>query len=576
MKVKLEGEMAKKDYSNFNKEELIEEIKKLEKRKKYGLVWEDKPEKVVEMCKEKLPILEEDRIREIIADTEKPFNILIEGDNYHALSVLNYTHNKKIDAIYIDPPYNTGASDWKYNNKYVNADDAYRHSKWLNFIKNRLTLCKDILKEDGIICVTIDDYELPRLWLLLDDIFGAENFLGNVVIRNNPSGRKTKRKVAQVHEYALFFGKSQNSFIKNISIEMDKKSHVYKKGKNGKWYSPTNLRKQGVDSQALKPDGSFRDRWYPIYYDPKTGKLTTKLELPIKIWPIDAKGEKRIWRRSTDIIDKMYQEGDLWCQETKYGYQVYFKFYGGVEGEPPKSIWYDSKFSASEHGTNILNEILGKREMFPFPKSIFAVEECIKVMTNNKNAIILDFFAGSGTTAQAVLELNKLDGGDRKFILCTNNENNIMTEVCYPRIKKVIQKLEKEQQGKLIKDMPGNLKFFKTNFVDAEPTDRNKEAMVKKSTEMLCLKEECFDELKNGNNFKIFTDNKDKLLGIVYNDSGIEPIKKEITKFNKKFIVYVFSLDDSAREEEFEDVKDLVELKPIPAVILNVYRRIFK
>lgn len=226
-------------------------------------------------------------------------------------------------------------------------------------------------------------------------------------------------------------------------------------------------------------------------------------------------------------------------------------------------------------GNRDLEAIFHKR-VFNYPKPVALIKFLIN-LNKNKYATILDFFAGSGTTGHSVLELNKEDGGERKFILCTNNENNIMTNVCYPRIEKVIQQLEKEAKTKLVGSMPGNLKYFKTDFVDADPTDENKERMVQKSTEMLCLKEDCFEEIARGDKFRIFTDNKsDKMLGIVYDDVGIAPIKKEIRKINKKFIVYVFSLDDSAREEDFEDVKDLVELRPIPAVILNVYRRIFK
>ena len=195
---------------------------------------------------------------------------------------------------------------------------------------------------------------------------------------------------------------------------------------------------------------------------------------------------------------------------------------------------------------------------------------------------MLDFFAGSGTTGHAVIELNGEDGGKRRFILCTNNEDNngtglkIATDICYPRIKKVMESLQKEERGKLVKNSSGSLKYFKTDFVDGRPTDTNKKKLVDKSTEMLCLKEDCFDVVKVGREFKMFTDGQNKLLGIVYSDDGIEVFKKEIKRMNKRFIVYVFSLDDSAREEEFEDVKDLVELKPIPAVILNVYKRIFK
>src|SRR3989338_11166966 len=149
--------MAKKDYPNWSKEELIRELKKVEKRKKYGIVWEDKPEKVALLCKEKLPILAEDKGKEIKTDKTKPVNILIEGDNFHALSVLNYTHKGKIDVIYIDPQYNTGSGDFKYNDTYVNAEDTYRHSKWLSFMSARLKLAKNLLRPSGVLLVQIDD-----------------------------------------------------------------------------------------------------------------------------------------------------------------------------------------------------------------------------------------------------------------------------------------------------------------------------------------------------------------------------------------------------------------------------------
>jgi len=179
------------------------------------------------------------------------------------------------------------------------------------------------------------------------------------------------------------------------------------------------------------------------------------------------------------------------------------------------------------------------------------------------------------------LELNGQDEGNRKFILCTNNESNngagfkVATDICYPRIEKVI-KGYKDLKNQKIKGVDGNLKYFKTNFVEAEPTDRNKKNLVDKSTEMLCLKEDCFDEIKKGRSFSIFRNNKDKYLGIIYDDEGIDLFKKEVEKLKRKFVVFVFSLDESAREEEFKDVAAWVKLKPIPAVILNVYKRIFK
>lgn len=553
--------------------ELESKNKKLKSKKTYGLIWEPKDEDVVLQCKDKLPVLIEEANKEIKSSSEERANILIEGDNYHALSVLNYTHQGKIDVIYIDPPYNTGASDWKYNNNYVDATDSFRHSKWISFMHHRLLLAKNLLSESGIICVTIDDNELPRLWLLMETVFGENNHLGTVAIRINPGGRKTKRKVALQHEYALFFSRNSLTKVAPFYVDPLDKTHKFYKGDDGKWYEERNLRKEGQDSLATKKDGTLSNRYYPIYYDQKTNKISTEEKLKETILPTDTKGQKRIWRRGKEDILKLFESGNLQVKKTRNGFQLYFRFSSELIGETPKSFWDDSKYSASEHGTSTLDEIMGVSASFQFPKSPYAVMDCIRVCSNDKKSIVLDFFAGSGTTGHAVMMLNKEDGGSRQFILCTNNENGIAEEVTYPRIKKVIKGVEGLED---ITGMPSNLRYFKTNFIDAKTTDKNKKNLIDKSTEMLCLKEDCFDLVKKGPEFKILKNNQNKYLGIVYDDAGIEPFKEQMKKLNTKAVVYIFSLDDSAREEEFEDIESLVELRPIPTAILNVYKRIFK
>ena len=179
--------MSKINYSDMSKDDLIKELEKLRARKKYGLVWEDKPEKVAEQCKEELPVLVEVKEREIVKNKEKPYDILIEGDNYHALSVLNYTHKGKIDVIYIDPPYNTGAKDWKYNNCFVDINDTYRHSKWLSMMEKRLRLAKNLLKEDGVFICAVDDNEFYHLGCLLEEIFNGWE-IHCITIVHNPRG----------------------------------------------------------------------------------------------------------------------------------------------------------------------------------------------------------------------------------------------------------------------------------------------------------------------------------------------------------------------------------------------------
>lgn len=552
--------MAKKDYENWTKTELVKEIKKLEKRKKYGIVWEDKPEKVATLCKEKLPILEEDTKKEIKTDDKKPVNILIEGDNYHALSVLNYTHKGKVDVIYIDPPYNRGSGDhFVYNDHIVDREDAYRHSKWLSFMEKRLKLSKNLLSIRGMIFISIDDTEVSQLKLLCDEIFGEENFVIDI-IWNSRKSVSSDTIVSMNHNHTLFYAKSMKWLQKH------KQEFRLKMVNNGKFSNPDNDPRGPWTADPFDAPEIRTNLEYPIK-NPKTGKIF-----------MPPKG--RHWRTTEEEYKKYFAEGRIIFGKSGNSKPQLKRYLIDAEGKglAPKSIWDD--VGTTTNGTQELEKLLGAKK-FNNPKPVSLIKKIIELASTNRSTI-LDFFAGSGTTGQAVIEYNLEDEGFRKFILCTNNENNngsgdkIAEDICYPRIKKVIENFEKESKGKLVSNRPGGLKYFKTDFVDAEPTDKNKRKMVAKSTEMLCLKEECFEEVKKGTDFKIFKNSQDKHLGIIYDDDGIEPFKKEAKKLNKQFIVYVFSLDESAREEEFEDMNGNIELKPIPAVMLNVYKRIFK
>jgi len=556
--------MARKDYSNWTKSELTKEIEKKDKllKKKYGIVWEDKPERVAQLCKEKLPILEEDMRKEIKVDDKNPVNILIEGDNYHALSVLNYTHKGNVDVIYIDPPFNTGARNWKYNNNYVDVNDSFRHSKWLSFMEKRLKLAKSLLRRDGVLICAIDENELWHLGPLLQEIFfGHEIHL--ITIVHNPRGVQGKN-FSYVNEFAYFVLPKGKKIIGPRKLREDE---IY-------W---SNLRNWGGES--LRTDA--RNCFYPIIvsrnkvvgfgnvprndFHPK--KQTEEKDGKYYVWPIDIKGTERKWRYARQSVESIRDILRVKKHKTRIEIEI-GKDYGIV-----RTVWQDPKYDAAEYGTKLVHALVPKMN-FEFPKSVYNVYDCLApIIRQRKNSTVLDYFAGSGTTGHAVLMLNKEDGGNRRFILCTDNENGIAREICYPRINKVI-KGHKEYPD--ITGIKANLKYFKAEFVDAEPTDRNKKRLVDKSTEMLCLRENCFDEVNKGRDFRIFRNSQDKYLGIIFDDGGIVPFKKKVKKFKKKFVVYVFSLDESAREEEFEDIEELVELRPIPAVILNVYKRIFK
>ncbi len=568
--------MAKRNYDNWSKEELIREVEKLEKKlkKNYGLAWEDKLEDVATLCKEKLPILEEDREKEIETDKNKPVNIMIEGDNYHALSVLNYTHKGMIDVIYIDPPFNTGARDWKYNNDYVDINDQWRHSKWISFMHKRLILTKKLLSAKGFLVCAIDANEIFSLGLLLDEIFGERNRIGLVTVIHNPKGRNLSKFFSENSEFMLIYAKDISSAMFNdVAIDEDKQATFNLADDEGKYRLEPFMRIRTSWSRKNKPKN-----YYPIYVSKNLKEINLiKKQGYYEVFPQTEDGRSWAWKNIPESFVQLNINGYYVAIRENSQIKIFHKY---REKQVFKNVWTNKKYQSEFHGTNLLKKILGKN-VFEYPKSLYLVEDILKI-TSRKDSIILDFFAGSGTTGHAVLELNREDGGNRKFILCTNNEDNngkgvkIANDICYPRIKKVIQGYIGIGDKKKYKGLSGNLRYFSTSFVDAKPTDRNKKKLVDKSTEMLCLKEDCFDEVKKGSRFKIFKNIQNKYLGIIYDDDGIESFKKEVKKINKKFVVYVFSLDESAREEEFEDMANSVQLKPIPAVILNVYKRIFK
>ncbi len=568
--------MAKNDYKNWSKDDLVKEVDRLRKRKKYGLVWEDKPEDVVEQCKTELPILDEVEDKEIKTDPDKPANLLIEGDNYHALSVLNYTHKGKVDVIYIDPPYNTGNKSWKYNNHYVDKEDSFRHSKWLSFMAKRLELSKHLLKDSGMIIVTVDDYEIGSLRLLMDEIFGEQNRLGLVTIMHNPRGRSDDLYFASSHEYALAYGRRQGKTTTYKLRLTEEQEENFPLEDEVSRYRLLPLKRTGSNSTPNERPNLF----YSIFYKPETNEISIGEKKDfVEIIPLDSNGEKRVWRWGKETLKERKDTEIVVKKGRNYEYAVYAK--DRVKGgRKPKTVWVDPKYDASSHGTLLLQKILGKRKTFDYPKSLYAVKDILEIgVRGKKEALILDFFAGSGTTGHAVMELNKEDGGNRKFILSTNNEDNngeglkIATDICHPRIKRVIEgyKTGKEK----VEGLGGNLKYFHTSFVPADPTDKNKTELTEKATEMLCVREDTFEPMKDEEKFKIFK-GKDHYTGIIFDQLAIDDFKKAIAKIDSPFSVYVFSLGDDTFDDEFADVKDKVTLSPIPEAILRVYRRIFK
>jgi len=420
-------------------EKLKRQIKALKSKKKYGLVWDEEkePEQIVLDCQTKIPILTEVHERRIIKDEEKPMNILIEGDNYHALSVLNYTHKKKIDVIYIDPPYNTGSKDFMYNDKWVDVEDSYRHSKWLNFMNVRLKLAKNLLSDKGVLIVSIGEDELANLILLLKENF---NFVSEplVWLSKSPMNQNKITKTSAIcHEYIIVAAKKEIESKPEVLVIDDE---------NG----------ENANIKADRyPLGIFLSKdldQYPVLsVDNRNLILIPPEDYKIGKYRNDSYKGHRFQKRT-------YQEGhgsERYIMTYKKALAKFHKdkSYLGVflnvkdrNNLGVKFVLGDSYFqSISQTVTLKMPSFLGHYQGgypgFPTAKPTELIKRLIRAYSD-KDSIILDFFAGSGTTGQAVLELNEEDGGNRQFILCNTNENNIFSDICYPRLKDLIDKEE--------------------------------------------------------------------------------------------------------------------------------------
>jgi len=554
-------------------------------KKKYGLVWEDKPEEVEEELRNNLPVLKEVKDRAIIndTDTEKHLNhLIIEGDNLHGLTTLSFTHDSKVDLIYIDPPYNTGAKNWRYNNDYVDKEDAFRHSKFISFLERRFKIAKRLLSQKGIIICAIDDYECHNVRHLMDEMFGEQNRLGTIVVVHNPRGRNDDKFIATMHEYMLVYAKDANSAeIKHLPLSDDDIAKYNKEDEISRYNETSYVRTGNNSLREERPN-----LYYPIFYNPKTDSLALyKSNGSIELLPINAKGEHRTWRWGQPTF--LERKGtELLVRKVKGEYRIFKKRrLTDIEGKKVKTIWADSKFDASSNGIILMQDIFGGSNPFPYPKSFYALLDTLQIATD-KDSIILDYFSGSGTTLHATMALNDKDNGKRTCILVTNNENNICEEVTYERNKRVIQGYSRGTSGGKVAPLStNNLRYFKCQSISREPSLKNKKQLTQLSTELLCIKEQCYNECSSLLAAKqkwvsLFTNSNGRYLCVIYDDAKIEEAVTLLIKFigqhkpAEKIRVYVFANGQYPYTEEFEDILDHVTLCALPDAIYKAYQNV--
>ena len=555
----------------MNKQELISKIKQLEgftqkerselinlvnTKKKYGLVWEDKPEDVEEQLRDNLPVLKEVKDKAVVNGEANPNHILIEGDNLHALTALTFTHEGKIDVIYIDPPYNTGNKDFVYNDHFVDKEDSYRHSKWLSFMDKRLRIAKRLLSEKGVIFISIDDNEQSQLKLLCDEVFGDKNFIDNIIWKKTENIKMDSNFLSQNKDFILCYRKTIE--ITYFSKEVSDENRFKEVDEIGKFYlrkldSLSSTYSKGMDyviehdGNKYYAGGSFEN--WKLRQEKKPGK-----KAPTWLW------SKTKFEQGVIDGEIIFKNGNVYNKVR----------FDGLAKKPHINI---QNLASGQTAQKDLDIILNERK-FDHPKPVELINWLVSLYPYKK-INILDFFAGSGTTLHATMALNAEDGGNRQCILVTNNENNICEEVTYERNKRVIQGYTNAKGVEFKGLKNNNLRYFKSEFVSRETSLKNKRELTFLATELLCIKEDCYNEenitIKDA---KLFVNKKITLL-VLFDDHNIPDAIEFIKSYEgPKIKVYVFSIGSDPYTEDFTEVLNKIELCALPDAIYKAYQNV--
>ena len=556
------------DFTSWTNAELIEEINKLYKARKLGLVWENKSETLADVLAGQISLLEDVKSRTLYPLKQKPFNFLIEGDNLQVLSSMHFTHREQIDVIYIDPPYNTGNNDFKYNDNFILRDDSFRHSTWLSFISKRLWLAKDLLKKEGVIIISIDDNEQAHLKLLCDEIFGENNFVACLPTIMNLKGNQDEFAFAGTHEYTVIYAKDKtSSTFNNLAIEPDDLAEEWQEDEIGWWKKGAGLKMTGINAP--------REKQPSLYFPVWVNKDGTEISLEerkgwSKILPI-TDGQDMSWRWSKDKFIR--DQSDVIISGSSPNWTFYKKQrpeLGDLPSKKPKSTFYKPQYSTT-NGASQIKAIFGSK-IFDYPKPLELIIDLLEI-TTSKSSLIFDFFAGSGTTGHAVEALNRKDGGSRRYILCTNNENGIAEKITYERLKKISQNLPGLKSFSTLKT---NLKYFRIKSLSSNRTYASKKTIVKQINTLVQFKEDAFEVIEDGEMYSIFR--KDNhLVGVILDEDYIEEFKIKLSELTYESInIYIFAYGNDEYSDYFEDINKTINLVPIPLSVLNAFTNAYR
>jgi adenine-specific DNA-methyltransferase len=564
---------AIKQSQELSDEQKADILELISTKKKYGLVWEDSNEDAYEELKTKLPILREVENRRILNDTESehyPNHLLIEGENLQALVALTYTHAGMIDVIYIDPPYNTGNKDFIYNDSFIGEDDEYRHSKWLSFMERRLKIAKKLLSDKGVIFISIDENEVAQLRILADEIFGPSNFVGQWNWYKSATPPALSKKIKRNIEYVLCWKRENN----NETFKGVKKT-------------------SSSNDPFTKPQNSLKELFFPA------NSITCKMQ--DGIYPSGTYGTDKF---PNELLDDLIVEGGknkygirfrnrfIWLQSTldenisnglyvELSKKLVLSYKRGEYAPevPPNLIDMSVGVDTTENAGRQLAEIFNGNQLFDYPKPISLIKYILGFPYNN-GIRILDFFAGSGTTLHATMQLNAEDGGHRQCILVTNNENNICEEVTYERNKRVILGYTTPKGEQVVGLTKNNLRYYKLDLAERTNDHQQNRELMRGLKDLLCIKDNIYQEviqfgalsLKGKESMlRCFAEGEQQML-MVYDSRVIPYLVKEIMqkpKADTQIKIYLFADGAYPYTEDFAAVMDKVQLIPMPYAYLR-------
>ena len=551
---------APQDENTGNLLSYLSDLEKDVNGKKYGLVFEEHREEIDEVLDTHTPVLTEEK--DLFIDNGGQMNFLIEGDNLASLKLLEKTHKGKIDLIYIDPPYNTLNDGFTYSDTLVDGNDTFRHSKWLSFMRERLNLARRLMSYKGIIFISVDENEFAQIKLLCDEIFSERNFIECIIW--NKRVPKNDKGIGNIHEYILTYAKSSDFKYKfmvlkdglkdiedllheckknNVSIEETEArlKKLYKKNKYDRAITlynavDENYRAWGKINMSWPNGNTFGPRYDVIH--PTTKK---PVRVPDRGWRWNEASFLAAvdYENIIERFDGSFMCGNIWFSKDENMQPSSIKYLDDVNRMLLRSI-----ISLKSDGGIELEKYFDRKSVFAYPKSVELLRMLVDSITyNNQDCTVLDFFAGSGTTGHAVMNLNAEDGGNRKFILCTNNENNICRDVTYERIKRVIDK----------EGYAASLKYYKVEYVPI--SDRlyyeYADELLKHIRELV--------ELENGVNF---TGNAE--IAIVLTEEELDDFISQLennTKCQKLYLGHDI-LMDAQQAQAIKDRKITVNIIP--------------